>query len=341
MKNLIFLFIFLSATTTFAQIDEKSEVYKTAIPNNDFCSALITLMNDASSEFIHLRDSSGTDKFKFPSKVIIPGAISANIYHSMGYYVSIKYKDPLSREAETQAVENLTKQLKECFPGYYFETEKVDENKTLVHIGNTYDNGYESEILELKTWQSDSVHYYNYDLKVIGDQKFVRYHTISTSAQDNSFATSLRKIYDDTPNEFRNVKGKAHTEGGGMFQPGHTSYDLNPQPDSAISCRFPEPGKPACNCLFYNGDNHADAVDLYNHLVEKVKNALGSEFTYTYSKPESSSTITENSESHAIFAIKATKHATRTPCIIVQLVKSSSYESGKYLVQILFGKEKV
>lgn len=313
--------------------------YESAVKDNNFCTALTKLMNDAGYRFVNTKDTiSAKDKNgNYVSKVKVPGAESTGIKVSIGVYCEIDLESFSNKEEVNSVGTKLIEQVKVCFPDYYYEPQ-VDKNGTVsVNIGRMFSSGYESPILQLFTFYDKTQQKHKLQLRIDGD-KSTLYYNINAKAENTIFANSLRTIYNDVLNDFRNVKGTKHETEGGLFSSGSAWYEISPVPDGAKSCSVADGGlrlgAKNCSCGFYQGSSRQDAVKTFNTLFQKVSASLGSEFVYSSDKSDWDLNITKNAETAITFGIKKNKgYESKLPLIVLLFEK---YENNNYGVRMLF-----
>lgn len=318
--------------------------YESAVSDNDFCTALTTLMNDApynfdnTSDTTHYVDEKTTfGRRYYESKIKVPGAQKVSMINSFGVSCIINFGPFTNTDEVNTAAEDLVAKIKTCFPDYYYKTviEATANRSHTLEIGRIYSNGFESTILQLFSSYSESEHAYTLMLRVNGG-KATRYFSISTPAQTSNFANALRTIYNDILNNYKNVKGTKHETAGDIFSSGSSWFEVSPVPDGAHDCSIAEGGlslSNGCNCRFYSGENHEAAVDAYKKLYDLTFDALGSEFVFSFEKPMFDSTIPTNTESVVIFGIKNKRTYESLPLLALVLVKDSE---NHYSVNMLF-----
>jgi hypothetical protein len=313
--------------------------YQSAVKDNNFCTALTKLMNDAGYNFVNTMDTiSAEDKNgNYTSKVKVPGTESTGMAVSIGTSCEIDLGSFSNRSEVNVVGTKFIEQLKICFPEYYYDIQ-VDKNGTAtVNVGQAFSNGYESPILQLFSFYDKNQQKEKLQLRINGG-KATRYYSIKTKAENTPFANSLRTIYDDISNDFRNVKGKKHENEGGLFSSGSSWYEISPVPDGARSCSVTEGGMSLgaknCSCGFFQGSSREDAVNTFNTVFEKMAAALGSEFVYSSDKSDWDMNISKNAETAITFGIKKKQgYESKLPVIVLLFEK---YENNSYGVRMLF-----
>lgn len=282
--------------------------YKPAVQDNAFCTALSKLMNDAAYNFVNTIDTlHPVDKNGYYiSKVKIPGVESVGMDKSWGVSGQISIGDFKEAYEVSIAGTKIIENIKTCYPGYYYEP-FVDKDGTVsVNIGAVDAKGYESPTLLLYSVYDKTKQMFNLRLG-ISSGKADKFFTIPTVAGTNNFATSLKTIYKDISNNFENVKGARHEIKGDLFRPASAWYELNTVPEGAISCSISEGSMgsgAACNCRFYSGSNLKEAADFYKNMIDKTRNAVGSEFVYSFDQSKWDTNIPANAKSALTFGIK-------------------------------------
>lgn len=321
-----------------------SAYYESAVKDNEFCSALTMLMNDAPYDFKitcdtnHYRDEKGAfGRRYYECKVKIPGAQKVSIASSFGKSGIITFGPYANTDEVNDAGEGIIAKIKTCFPDYYYKTVIEAKGSHTIEIGKNNKDGFESAILQMFSTYSETEHSYSLTLRVNGG-KTTRYYTISTSAQNTSFASALRTIFNDIPNDYKNVKGTKHEIEGDIFSSGSSWYEVSPMPEGAHDCSIFEGGMSlsnGCKCRFYSGDNHDKALDAFKKLYDIMYDALGSEFVFSFEIPMLDMTIPENTESVVVFGIKKKSSYESLPLLALVLVKDSE---SHYSVNMLFHK---
>ena len=315
--------------------------YSPADKDNEFCKALSRLMNDAAYNFantmdtIHPVDGNGN----YVSKVKVPGVESVGMENSWGISCLIGIGAYATTNEVSAAGAKIIEQIKTCFPDYYYDPVVEKNGSVSVSIGNLYANGYESPILQLYTVLEKSNQKQNLILRINGG-KATRYYKITTEAENNSMATALKTIYNDIPNNFRNVKGTRHEIEGGLFNSGSTWYEINPVPDGARSCSLAEGdmslGASNCRCGFHLGTNADEAIASFKNIYEKTRDALGSDFVYSFDYSRWDLNIPKNAKSVIIFGAKKKRiFESDIPQIVLLFLTN---EDKSYSVNMLFYK---
>jgi len=313
-----------------------------AVKDNEFCSALAKLMNDAPYDFANTMDTiKQVDKNGYyVSKISIPGVESIGMDNNWGVSCIISIGSYSTMDEVNVAGTKIIEQVKGCFPDYYYEPAVTANGSVSVSIGKTYANGYESPILQLFTVYEKTEQTNKLRLRINGG-KATRYYTIDKAAEKNSIAGAVKIIYDDVLNNFSNVKGEKHeVSGGGLFAMSSWWYDVSPLPDGASSCSISEGGLNlgggGCRCRFYLSTDRDEAVLTFNRMFDELKTALGSEFVYSFDKSNWDMSIPKDAESVITFG-KKKKHDYESdlPLIVLTLEK---YTDNSYAVNILFYK---
>lgn len=313
--------------------------YMPVVNDNDFCTALATLMNDAPYNFIHTMDTVNVDENEdYKSKVKVPGVEKVLMQESFSISCIITIGHYSTQKEVNVAGADFIEQLKVCFPEYYYEAEMTKDGNGSVNIGKTFSNGYESPIVQLYSFQEKGREDYTLIMRV-NPGKADRYYTTYTAPNYSSLYLSLKTIYDDIQNNFNKVKGTKHQNEGGPFSSG-SWYEVEPLPDGALSCSVSEGGMSVgakgCNCGYYNGTNRTEAVELFNKLYDDVVSALGNDFVHTFDHSEWDKNIPENAESAISFAIKKkNSYESDLPKIVIMLAKGGD---NKYYVSMMFYK---
>ncbi len=321
-----------------------SAYYESAAKDNEFCSALAMLMNDAPYDFKttcdtnHYVDEKRTFGRRFyECKVKIPGANKVSIASSFGKSGIITFGPYTNTDEVNDAGEGIIAKIKTCFPDYYYKTVIEAKGSHTIEIGKNNDDGFEAAILQLFSAYSETEHNYTLTLRVNGG-KATRYYTISKSAQNTPFAIALRTIFNDIPNDYTNVKGTKHEIKGDIFSSGSSWYEVSPMPEGAHDCSVSEGGMSmsnGCRCRYYSGESHEKALDAFNKLYDLMYDALGDEFVFSFEIPLLDMTIPENTESVVVFGIKKKHSYESLPLLALVLVKDSE---SHYSVNMLFHK---
>ena len=316
--------------------------YQSAVADNDFCTSLTSLMNDAAYHFANTSDTNHyVDENKafgrrfYESKITVPGAEKVSMINSFGMSCIITFGPFANTDDVNTAADEIIANIQSCFPEYYYHTVIGTTGSHTIEIGKLYSNGFESAILELFSDYSESENTYSLTLRV-NDGKPTRYYTISTPAQTSNFADALRTIYNDIPNKYSNVKGTEHEIQGGLFSLGSSWYEVSPVPDGAHDCSVSEGGLSFtndCNCRFYSGENYEEAVDAYKRLYDITYDALGSEFVFSFEIPTLDMSVPENTQAIVVFGKKTKRSFESLPLLAIVLIKDTETH---YSVNMLF-----
>ncbi|MFZ1785868.1 MAG: PDZ domain-containing protein, partial [Ferruginibacter sp.] len=256
--------------------------YQTADPDNSFCTALTKLMNDAGYDFVNSMDtiSAPLKNGNYTCKIRVPGVESTEMNAILGISCEIIAGSFATSAQANAAGAALVEQLKNCFPDFYYDPEVDKTGAGMVNIGQVFSNGYESPVMQLFPFYDKARQVHKLELRINGGKQ-TRYYSIGKKAESTAFANSLRTIYKDIANDFRQVKGTRHETQGGLFSSGSSWYDIIPVPDGAKSCSLAEgtlsAGAKNCSCGYYQGASREDAVTTFNNLFEKTRAALGSD----------------------------------------------------------------
>jgi hypothetical protein len=317
--------------------------YQSAVTDNDFCTALTILMNDAPYDFNNTSDTTkqyaGEETRNggryFESKIVVPGADKVFMVQSLGASCIINFGPFANTDEVNSAAEEIISKIQICFPDYYYNTVIEKTASHTIEIGKTYPNGFEAAIMQLYSIYTETEGTYTLTIRVNGG-KATRYYKISTPAQTGSFANALRTIFNDIPNNYSNIKGTEHEIDGGLFSVGSSWFEVSPVPDGAHDCSISEGGLTlgnGCNCRFYSGESHEAAVDAYKQIYDLMYDALGSEFVFSFETPSFDMSIPNNTESIVVFGIK-TKHSYESiPLLALLLIKDSE---NHFSVNMLF-----
>ncbi len=311
--------------------------YESAVKGNEFCTAITKLMNDAGYNFKNTMDTGSKDADgNHPGKVKVPGAASTsmNISVSTDCQVIVGYYS--NKDEVNVAGTKIIEQVRACFPEYYYEPEVDKQGNVSVNIGRVFKDGFEAPILQLFTYLDKTSQKHKLMLRINGG-KTNRYHSIASTAGTTGFANTLRTIYNDISNDFKNVKGKRHEVDGGIFSSSYW-YEVTPVPEGAKSCGVAEGGMSLgaknTNCGFYKGSSRTDAVNTYNTVFDKMAAALGSDFVYSSEKSQWDMNLSKNVEAVVTFGSKKKKnYESYIPLIVLVLEK---YEDNSYAVRMLF-----
>ena len=314
--------------------------YESAVKDNNFCNAITKLMNDAAYDFRNTMDTTRKEKNgNYVSKVKIPGAVSTAMRVSFGVYCEIDLGSFSTKDEVNAAGTKFIGDLKVCFPEYYYDASTNNQGNVSVNIGKTYKNGYESPILQLFNFTDEASQMQKLQLR-INSGKPTSYYSIDTKEENNSFANSIRTIYNDITNDFGNVKGNKHETKGGVFSSGSTWYEITPVPDGAKICSLSEGGislgAKNTTCGFYQGTSRTDAVTTYNKVFDKTAAALGTDFVYSSAKSDWDMNLSKNVESVVTFGRKKAKgYESNLPLVVLVFEK---YDNDDYGVRMLFYK---
>ncbi len=315
--------------------------YESADADNSLCTALTKLMNDAGYDFVNSMDtiSAPLKNGNYKSKIQVPGVESTSMSASIGVSCQIMLGSFTSSTEANAVGTKFVKQLENCFPDFYYDPEVGENGGGVVQIGQIFINGYESPVLQLFSFFDKAQQKHKLELRINGGKQTF-YRSIETKAKNTPFANSLRTIYNDISNDFKNVKGKKHETKGSPFSSGYFWYEVTPIPIGAKSCSLVEGamsmGAKNCSCEYFKGSSREDAVSLFNTLFENTKTALGSDFVYDIDRSGWDMNISKNVLSSVTFAEKK-KHQYEDdlPMIVLLFEK---YEDNSYGVRVLFYK---
>jgi hypothetical protein len=174
-----------SYTITRQMYKYSNAYYQSAVKDNDFCTALVTLMNDAAYNFQNMIDTlhftEGKAKFSptyYNCKAKIPAANKVSIASSFGGYTAVINFGSFKTTAEVNANGTpVIATLKTCFPDYYFTPFVDDKGNVIVQIGRETKDGFESNILTLTSYLDDELQAYQLNLNVNGGKnESILYH---------------------------------------------------------------------------------------------------------------------------------------------------------------------
>ena len=317
--------------------------YQSAVNDNDFCTALAILMNDAPYNFNNTSDTTNQYEAEettgggryYESKIVIPGAGKVLMNYSLGVSCIINFGPFANTDEVNSAADEIISKIQICFPDYYYNTVIEKTASHTIEIGKTYPNGFEAAIMQLYSIYSETENTYTLTIRVNGG-KATRYYSIGTPAQTTSFANALRTIFNDIPNDYSSVKGLEHEIDGGLFSMSSSWFEVSPVPDGAHDCSISEGGLSLsndCNCRFYSGESYEEAVDVYKQLYDLMVDALGSEFVFSFEKPTFDMSIPENTTSIVVFGIKSKQSYESIPLLALLFIKDSE---NHFSVNMLF-----
>ena len=317
--------------------------YQSAVTDNDFCTALTNLMNDAPYDFNNTSDTTNQYAGKettgggryYESKIVIPGADKVFMIQSFGASCIINFGPFSNTDEVNSAADEIISKIQICFPDYYYNTVIEKTASHTIEIGKTYPNGFEAAIMQLYSIYSETENTYTLTIRVNGG-KATRYYSIGTPAQTTSFANALRTIFNDIPNDYSSVKGIEHEIDGGLFSMSSSWFEVSPVPDGAHDCSISEGGlslSNGCNCRFYSGESYEEAVDVYKQLYDLMVDALGSEFVFSFEIPTFDMSIPENTTSIVVFGIKSKQSYESIPLLALLFIKDSE---NHFSVNMLF-----
>lgn len=261
-----------------------ASLYKTAQKEDAFCVALTTLMNDAGLDFKNTIGTKHDGDDRFDCKVNLPDAEKVYMENSWGAvncYINLGTYKTLA-EVNTAGTPLIAK-IKACFPDYYFNPVVDKKGGVLIEIGKEYKDGFESPIMRFYFIFVDSLQNYQLILDINGG-KATRYFSITTTPLDNSFSNSVRTIFNDIKNKYKNVKGTKHEtakDPNSLFGSATVWYDIVPLPDGAHDCTLSERGgiqldmTNGCVCRFFQAANYGNAKATYTKVFQALFEGLG------------------------------------------------------------------
>ncbi len=316
--------------------------FSPAKKDDEFCSSLTVLMNDASYDFRNTMDSTrfideegAFGRRFYESNVKVTGAEKVSIISSFGKSAQIEFGSFQSTDEVNGAGEKTVSSIKGCYPDFYYVPVSGSGNNNSVQIGKNNTDGFNAAILELYSPEPKPGENLSLVLRINGGET-TRYYNVPSPSVQNTFAASVVRIYDDILLNYEHVKGEKHVVAGEMFSMGYTWYEISPMPDGAHDCTLMEGGlsmSNGCNCRFYLGTDQEVAQAAYDKLYDMMFTSLGSEFVFSFEKPELDMTIPEGTESVIVFGKKKKRSYESMPLIALCLIRM---DGGQYGVNMYF-----
>lgn len=327
-------------TKTFTIIRKRlaNSISHNPMETSDFCAALATIMNDAPYHFNRIIDTLNPIENGYPCKVKVPGAQNVFIRSFFGRSCYIHFGSYSSEDEINAAEENTINKIKTCFPFYYYYPFE-DKNTKSIQIGmDLKDGGYSSAVMTLYSYFDNDRQTFQLELQ-ISEGVLKVYLPINSAAAENNFSTAIRKIYDDVNHDFYNIKGTEH-EDGDLFNTSYW-YDVNFQVPGAAHSYIEEGSITSlsphqCVAQFFLGEKDL-ATETYTKFAEIIYQALGSEFVYSYDRPDElvSKVIPPDAENVMIFAVKRERAGESIP--VIALINQKQTD-GRYLIYLKFYK---